>query len=296
VSEEVAAPTSNSEKQLAWEARHRTRAGIAALIGALGVLAYFALEQVVLRDIPVASGLDALTRAVQEGPVDRLPSLQVPAWEYYHDKQNLQLLRGVCGLLGFIGLGWAAGFLAVATRARNPGFRRWMIYLPIVGGVAYGVGALLNLVGRVMTINNLLDGPRTVQEATGSATGLNLYGGVLLAFAGLVLAVGLIFVSNHAMRVGLLTKLFGFLGIVSGAMLVLCTLPVFTAFWLSGLGMLFLGRWPGGDLPAWKTGDAEPWPVPERPQRRGGRVITEPSTPASPQANPGARRKRKKRQ
>jgi hypothetical protein len=291
VSEDVAAPTSNSEQQLAWEARHRIRAGIAAVIGALGVLAYFALEQVVLRDIPLASGLDTFTRAVRPGPVGDLTTLQVPAWEYFHSKQTIQLIRGLCGLFGFIGLAWASGFLAVATRARNPKFRRWMIYLPIIGGVGYGVGALVSLIGRTQAINDLLAGPRTVEEATASATGLNLYGGVLQAFSGLVLAVGLILVSNHAMRVGLLTKLFGFLGIVSGAMLVLCTLPVFNAFWLSGIAMLCFGRWPGGDLPAWKTGNAEPWPVPERAQRGRGRVVTEPSAPATP----GARRKRKKR-
>ena len=285
----MAVPTSDSEKQLAWEARHRTRAGIAAIVGAIGVLAYFALEQVVLRDVPLGSGLETLVRAARPGRVENLPSLQIGAWEYFHDKQGLQIIRGVLGLLGFIGLAWAAGFLAVATRARNPRFRRWMIYTPIVGGVAYGVGSLVHQVGGVIAINDLLDGPRTVRQATESASGLNLYGGVLQAFAGLVLAVGMIFVSNHAMRVGLLTKLFGFLGIISGAMLVICALPVVHAFWLSGLGMLYLGRWPGGDLPAWKTGKAEPWPVPERPQRRGPRVASEPAV------TPGTRSKRKKR-
>ena len=108
-----------------------------------------------------------------------------------------------------------------------------------------------------------------------------------------MLAVGLIFVSNHAMRVGLLTKLFGFLGIVAGAMLVLCTLPLFNAFWLSGLAMLYFGRWPGGDLPAWKTGNAEPWPVPERPAAR--RRTRTRHHGAFHGAAPQARRKRKKR-
>jgi hypothetical protein len=285
----VAAPTSDSEKQLAWEARHRKRAGVAAFIGALGVLAYFVIEQIILRDVPSSSGLEALTRAAQPGRVDDLQSLQVPAWEYYQSKQGLEIVRGLCGLVGFVALAWASGFLAVATRARTTAYKKWLIYVPMVGGVAYGVGALLQQIGHIQAINGLLDGPRTVHEATATASGLNLFGGVLQAVSGLVLAIGLIFVSHHAMRVGLLTKLFGFLGIVSGAMLVICALPLVNAFWLSGLGMLFLGRWPGGDLPAWRTGNAEPWPVPVRPERaqHGPRVATEPSAPA--------RRKRKKR-
>ena len=118
MSEDVAAPTSNSEKQLAWEARHRTRAGIAAAIGAIGVLAYFVLEKVVLGDIPSASGLDSLRRGGARPGLSQ-PSMQVPAWEYFQAR-HLRYIQGVCGLFGFVGLAWAAGFLAVATRARNP--------------------------------------------------------------------------------------------------------------------------------------------------------------------------------
>ena len=74
------------------------------------------------------------------------------------------------------------------------------------------------------------------------------------------------------MRVGLLTRLLGYIGIASGAMMVLFPLPIVQIFWLGALGFVLLGRWPGGDLPAWATGEAVPWPTPERPpprQRRG---------------------------
>src|SRR4051812_2728356 len=82
---DVAAPTYDSEKQLGWEARHRPRAGIAAVVGAIGLFLYFALEQVVLRGIPDTSGLAALGRVAQPGNVADLPSLRVPYFEYLYD-------------------------------------------------------------------------------------------------------------------------------------------------------------------------------------------------------------------
>ena len=140
----MAAPTSNSEKQLAWEARHRTRAGIASIVGAVGLFIYFALQQIISRDAPTAaSGLDTFARVGRDGPIDKLPSLAIPYFEYIHDKTPLFIVMGITAALGFIGLAWSAGFLAVATRARAPGFKRWQLYLPIIGGVVLGLSLLL---------------------------------------------------------------------------------------------------------------------------------------------------------
>jgi hypothetical protein len=285
---DVAAPTFDSEKQLAWEARHRKRAGVASLAAGVSLFIYFALQQIISRDAPdAASGLDTFVRVARPGNVGQLPSLSIPYYEYVDDQTTLFLIMGVTAALGFIGLAWAGGFLAVATRARLPTFRRWQIYLPIVGGVVLGLSLLLLYISQMIQVNDFLSGPRTVDTAADVEGGAFAYARLLGFFGAMFLAVGLILVSLNAMRVGLLTKFYGFVGIVAGAMLVICPLAVVHTVWLVGLGMLFLGRWPGGDLPAWKTGNAEPWPAPERPQR-GPRVATEPS------AAPG-RRKRKKR-
>ena len=37
-------------------------------------------------------------------------------------------------------------------------------------------------------------------------------------------------------------------------------IPLGLAAWLGGLTVLYLGRRPGGDPPAWSTGREEPWP------------------------------------
>ena len=47
----------NPEQQLAWEKRHRPRAGIASLVAAVGLLGFYVLQQVLQRDMPKVSGL-----------------------------------------------------------------------------------------------------------------------------------------------------------------------------------------------------------------------------------------------
>ncbi|MDA0159318.1 hypothetical protein OM076_03490 [Solirubrobacter ginsenosidimutans] len=284
----------NPEQQLAWEKRHRQRAGIAALVGALGLLAFYVLQQVLQRDMPKVSGLETLVRAAKPGDVGALPSLQNAFFEYLDTKTVLVILIGLGGFIGWLGVAWCVGFLGVATRSRLPVFRRFIIYVPIVGGVVLGISVLMSQLGSLQVVSEYLDSNRTVQAATDADNGLIVYARLLYQLGTLLLAVGLVLVALNAMRVGLLTRMLGYIGIASGAMMVLFPLPIVQIFWLGALGFVLLGRWPGGDLPAWATGDAVPWPTPERPpprQRRGAPA----ATPAAESGPAPARRKRKKR-
>ncbi len=285
--------TEDSDKVLAWEARHARRAGIAALVGTVGLFVYFVLEQIVARDIPAASGLDALLRAAQDGSVNMLPSLRIPYYEYIDGKSGLLLVRAIGGLVGFLGLAWAAGFLGVATRARLPQFRRWVLYVPLVGGVVFAVGILASQIATAAVINDFLAGPKTVADAVLEPSGLGLFAGLLSELGKLALAVGLVLVSLNAMRAGLLTRLLGYIGIAAGAMLVFVPLVIVQIFWLGAVGFILLGIWPGGVPAAWRTGKAEPWPVAQRPPR-APRPEPEPAGP-SLEKSTGERRKRKQR-
>ena len=55
------------------------------------------------------------------------------------------------------------------------------------------------------------------------------------------------------------------IGIFSGMLIFVpiggATLEIVPAFWMLGMGILFLGRWPNGDPPAWAAGEARPWPT-----------------------------------
>ena len=280
------------EKQLAWEKRHRFRAAIASILGAVGLLVFYVLQQVLQRDMPKVSGLETLVRAAQPGDVGALPSLQTAFFEYLDTKTLLVLLIGLGGFVGWIGVAWSVGFLGVATRARSPVFRKFIVYIPIVGGVVLAISVLMSQLGSLQVVSDFLDSDRTVKAATDADNSLIVYARLLYQLGTLALAVGLVLVTLNAMRVGLLTRMLGYIGIASGAMMVLFPLPIVQIFWLGAFGFVLLGRWPGGELPAWGTGEAVPWPTPERPpprQRRGAPAPAPESGPAP------ARRKRKKR-
>jgi hypothetical protein len=127
---------------------------------------------------------------------------------------------------------------------------------------------------------------------------------------------GLFYTGLWAMRTGLLSRFMGALGMALGASLILLAqVGLFgVVLWFAALGLLFLGRLPGGLPPAWGAGEAIPWPRPGEPpdgpgSGRGpggtvegeGREVSDESTqaPSLPPEPPEPRpelRKRKRRQ
>jgi hypothetical protein len=88
----------------------------------------------------------------------------------------------------------------------------------------------------------------------GLATGFGLGGRLGLAFA-------LVYTCLYAMRVGLLTRFWGALGIAVGAAALLLLIQ-FTLIWFLYFGLLAAGWLPRGRPPAWAAGEAIPWPTP----------------------------------
>jgi hypothetical protein len=88
------------------------------------------------------------------------------------------------------------------------------------------------------------------------------------------LIVLMVYLPLQALRAGLLTRFLGSIGIALGASMILI-LPVAVLAmlaWTAFLGLLFVGRVPGGRPPAWDAGQAIPWPRPgdQQPSARGG--------------------------
>ncbi len=73
-------------------------------------------------------------------------------------------------------------------------------------------------------------------------------------------AVAMFYSCLHAMRVGLLTRFWGSLGMALGAVSFLFF--QFTLLWFIYFGILLIGRIPNGKPPAWESGEAVPWPTP----------------------------------
>jgi len=95
----------------------------------------------------------------------------------------------------------------------------------------------------------------------------------LLFPAVLGLVVMMVYVPLQALRAGLLGRFMGSLGMALGASMILI-LPIAVLAmlaWTGFLGLLFVGRAPGGRPPAWAAGEAIPWQRPgEAPARPGG--------------------------
>jgi hypothetical protein len=73
-------------------------------------------------------------------------------------------------------------------------------------------------------------------------------------------AVAMVYTCLYAMRVGLLPRFWGSLGMALGA--VSFIFFQFALLWFVYLAFLLIGRVPGGRPPAWESGEAIPWPSP----------------------------------
>jgi hypothetical protein len=251
------------EQQLAWEARQRPRAAIAAILAAFLTLAGYLWAGLDLRDTPRAGFLESLANAVEPGPIGSQPSVKGPLFEFYDEHSTTIIGSAVVRSLALVALGWTVTFLAAATRARRPEFLRLVVYLPLVGAGLAAVSTVAGAIGTIAAISEFLDGPRTVDAARDVGGGSLLITAEILGQIGpLVLVAGMFLVALNAMRVGLLTRFLGFLGIIAAVLTILplMPLPVVQSFWLVGVGLLLLGAVRGGLPPAWRTGKAEPWP------------------------------------
>lgn len=296
---------------LAWEAQQRPRAGAAAILAGLLTLLGAVVRLVALNDVPQPGYVEALQRATEPGRVGALPSLRAPLYEYIEDHAGALIASNVLTALGFVATAIALAYLAQAAAARRTELPPVVVYLPYLGGGIMAVESLLLGVGTVQAAHDFLDGPRTVDAAQDLSSNGLLLTAQILQLAG-ILAVGAAFVmiSLNAMRVGLLTRFMGVLGIIVGVLNVLPLggpVPVLQIFWSLALGLVILGIWPNGAPAAWRTGKAEPWPSSqqiraarraEMARRRGDPATDaaeEPVAVPSGAADGGARKRKRKR-
>src|SRR5947209_13483312 len=218
-----------------------------------------------------------------------------------HKRYPLDLIGAIVNGLGLAAMAATLVYLFHITRARNPALRSWIRWLALAGGLIAGITGIVYAVVIASKASTFVShGSQTYQEANH----LTSSGGLLaLPFLGqaaaLVLAVGFVLVSLNAMRVGLLTRFMGYLGIFTGILVLFpigSPVPIVQAFWLVALAYLLTGRWPSGVPSSWRSGRADPWPsgAELREQRaraaggRGGRAASDGAggSAAAPRAKP----------
>jgi hypothetical protein len=101
----------------------------------------------------------------------------------------------------------------------------------------------------------------------------------------------------------------GILGVFTGVLILLpiggAQFEVVPAFWMVMMGILFIGKWPNGQPPAWAAGEARPWPPRGGPraarQSGAGRPALATAgadvapAPAQPAPKASSRKRRRKR-
>jgi hypothetical protein len=309
------------DKALEWEERQGPRAAIAAALGALLVIGSGVGTYEVFKDAPVTGFVDSLVRAGREGGIGSLPSLRTKYFQFYDDRAFTVLLTAVGRGLGFVAIAFMLTYLGTAVRNRASGFRSFWIYVALAGGLLGALATIAFTVGTSSEISGFLNGPHTVDRAGDvgqssllvAAQLIGIPGTQAIGLSSLALGMGWVVICLNAMRLGLLTRFMGVLGVICGALIVLpilSPLPIVQTFWLGAMAVLLAKRWPNGLPPAWTTGEAQPWPSQaevrearrtEVQRRRGGEPepVPEPEPEAVPSAErphpAGSKKKKRKR-
>jgi Domain of unknown function (DUF4386) len=181
-----------------------------------------------------------------------------------HKRGALDLIAGIVTACCQVAVAATLVFLFRCSKARRPEAPAFLPILAMVGGAVTAICAIVNPIVLHSKVNEFIStGAQTYDEAS-RLTG----GGVLLVLqigaqlGSLLLAVAVVLTALQAMRVGLLPRPLGYVGIFAGALILfpIIVVPVVQMGWLLAVGYLFTGRWPSGVPPAWRTGKAEPWP------------------------------------
>jgi uncharacterized membrane protein len=256
-----------ADEQLLYETRVRNRQAVVSALAAILLLAAAIVQ------------LGGPHTKVDELTVDLITANQ---------RFPLDLIAALLNALGSLAVAWTLTFLYRSSSARKPELKPFIKYIAIAGGVLAAItGVVYAIVVAIKVHEFVTQGAQTYDEAnrlTG-ATGLLALQLVGQA-AALLLAVGFVLVSLNALRVGLLSRFMGYLGIFAGVLVLfqITQVPVVQAYWLLAFAYLVSGRWPTGVPPAWRSGRAEPWPSSQ--EMRANRLAAGGNGRAKPSATP----------
>jgi hypothetical protein len=267
------------------------------------VIAFVAALMTVASQLLLVSGVHA---PVNELTLDLIAQSQ---------RTTLDVVGGALDMAALFGIAVVLYWLHRISQARRPEFKSVIRYVSAVGAVLAAVMAIsYTIVIAHKSHEFVTTGNQGYPQANQlTSSGFVVVLPLLLEFGTLLLAIGCIWTSLSAMRVGLITRLVGYAGVIAGALFLFPIqglVPLVQGFWLAAVAITLSRRWPSGDPPAWEAGVAVPWnpltnpsPQPAARPARGQRrrkvsdsevlaAVDEKQKPANPQAG---RRKRKRR-
>src|SRR6201996_2187954 len=236
-------PPMSAEAQLQYESRVRNRQAVIAIIAGALVLAGSIV------------GLIGPHAKVNELTLGLITD---------HKRGWLDVIAGIVNALYDVALALTLVYLYRCAKARRPEAPIFMPILAVAGAAVTAICAVINPIVLHSKVNTFMSmGQQTYDEANRLTSGT----GLLVLQIGnqlgsLLLAVAIVLIALQTMRVGLLPRPLGYIGIFAGALTIfpIIVVPIVQMAWLLAVGYLLSGRWASGVPPAWRTGNAEPWP------------------------------------
>jgi hypothetical protein len=260
------ASTREISEQVEVELDRRSRLGVPAFAGGFLFLLSAIIIASVLSSAPTVGLLQGLEPAIS-GVADPAESPRAGEVRFI-SHHAFGLIAG--SLIAAISIGVLVMILLLlldATRFRRP--RVWAPTRPLVlyGGIAVAVVSIAHQVVGAIETHKFVTGhvftAHAVDQALTKGVPTQIVDYVAL-LAGLALAAGMVSTTINALRVGLIPRWMMILGVFTGLLIFLpiggAELQVVPAFWMVMMGILYIGRWPNAEPPAWAAGEARPWP------------------------------------
>jgi hypothetical protein len=301
---------SEIRQQVASETQQRARLAVPAFAGGILYLLSGIINQSTVSGAPTVGLLQGLAPALA-GEASPAVSPRTPVVKYLSHHAAPLIAGSALAAIAIGVLTLVLLLLGGATRFRRPQSWPAARLLVLGGGIVLAVVSVAHQVVLAIETHNFATGHDLSNHAVDNAL---TNGTPLLVIeyfdllAALAFAVGMITVAVNAMRVGLLHRWMGVLGILTAILVLLpigeSTLQVVPAFWLVAMGILLVGKWPNGEPPAWESGEARPWPT-RAQMREEARGAARPAlatnagdvapAPTKPAASGPARKRRRKR-
>jgi hypothetical protein len=296
-------------QQVGRETEWRSRLAVPAFAGGVFYLLSGIITNSVASNAPTVGVLQGLTPALS-GVSSPTVSPRAPEVKYLSHHASSLIIASVIAAIAIAVLTLVLLVLTNATRFRRPAM--WPIARPLIliGGIALAVISIAHQAVLAAETHSFAIGHDFTSQAVDNALAKstpNVITQYLDLLAGLAVAVGMIVIMVNAMRVGLITRWLGVIGILSAILIFLpiggATLEVIPSFWLVAMGILYVGKWPNGQPPAWEAGEARPWPSRAQMREAGGPRRGRPAlatgsgdvTPEPTKPTSGSGRKRRKR-
>lgn len=253
-------------EQLEHESARRARLAVPAFAGGFLYFLSAIVVAATLSSAPTVGLVQGLAPALR-GQAEPLVSPRAAEVKYISSHALALIAGSFVKSVALVILTVIVVFLLDATIFRRHETWRAARPLVLVGGIGLAIVNLAHQIVSAVQAHNFAVGhnfSNSAVEAALTKGALNVGSQYVDLIVTLCLTAGIVATSVNAIRVGLLTRWMGVIGIFAGILIFLpiggATLEIIPAFWMLGLGVLYMGRWPNGDPPAWSSGEARPWP------------------------------------